>query len=102
VAGLAALVAARPLEDEHAVEVIHLVLDHAGLQARGLDQPVLALLVAGAHAHVHGTLHVDLDARDREAALLQDLAVVARPVDLGIGENDHRGVGAHAVHEQPL
>ena len=35
---LAALVARRAVQDQYAVEVVHLVLDHAGLQSRRLDQ----------------------------------------------------------------
>src|SRR4051812_10297587 len=43
-----------------------------------------------------------MDAGDREAALLEDFAVVARPLDLGIDERDHGRVGADAVDEQSL
>src|SRR4051812_6131227 len=45
--GLLALVARGALEDEHAVEVVHLVLDDPGLEPAGLDHEVVAVLVAG-------------------------------------------------------
>src|ERR687893_2079040 len=77
-----ALVAGRALQDQHAVQVVHLVLDHARLEARGLDQALLALLVEGAHAHEHGAVHVDGHAGDREAALLAQLGLGARPLEL--------------------
>ena len=35
---LLALVARGAVEDQHAVEVVHLVLDHARLETRGLDR----------------------------------------------------------------
>src|SRR5215211_3581887 len=99
---LAALLAARAVQDQDAVEVVHLVLDDPRLQPRGLHEPLVALLVPRAHPHVHRALHVHLDAGDRQAALLEGLAVLARPVDLGIRQDDHRGVGADAVDEQSL
>ena len=68
-----ALVARRAVQDEDAVQVVHLVLDHPGLEARCLDQARLALLVERAHAHVHRALHVDDDPGDREAALVERL-----------------------------
>ena len=49
----------------------------------------LAVLVLGAHAHVDRALHVDVMPGDREAALLERLLVLARPLDLGVHERDH-------------
>ena len=40
-----ALVAGGAVQDQHAVEVVHLVLDHAGLEAGRLDHAGLAVLV---------------------------------------------------------
>ena len=69
--GSLALVAGGAVQDQHAVEVVDLVLDHARLEAGGLDQAVLALLVAR-RARARGrALDVDGDAGDREAALLE-------------------------------
>src|SRR3954452_15754199 len=56
---LLALVARRAVQDQDAVEVIHLVLEHARLQARGLDQHVVAALVLAADAHVDRPLDLD-------------------------------------------
>src|SRR5919109_4554197 len=68
-----ALVARRAVEDEDAVEVIHLVLDHAGLEAGGLDEAALPLLVERSHADVNRALDINGDAGDREAALVEDI-----------------------------
>src|SRR5215212_2193148 len=62
--GALALVARGPVQDQDAVQVVYLVLDHAGLEARGLDEARAALLVECAYAHVHGALDVDGDAGD--------------------------------------
>ena len=59
-----ALVARRAVEDQDAVEVVHLVLDDAGLEARGLDRAIGSpSLVLRADAHVDRALDVDVDAR---------------------------------------
>jgi hypothetical protein len=47
-------------------------------------------------------LDVDHDPGDREATLVAALAVVARPLDLRVGERDQRGVRPDPVDEQPL
>ena len=78
--GLLALIAARPVEDEDAVEVVDLVLDHARLEPGRLDRQRRAVLVAGAHAHVHGPLDLDPDAGQRQAALLERLQLVAATI----------------------
>src|SRR3954447_8868113 len=57
--GAVALVAGGAVEDEDAVQVVHLVLDHARLEAGRLHEASLPFLVQRPHAHVHGTLHVD-------------------------------------------
>ena len=99
---LAALVARGAVQDQLAVEVVHLVLDHARLQARGLDQPLLALLVAGADPDVHGAVDVHPHSGDREAALLERLLLLAAPLELGVDQGDHRSVGADAVDQHAL
>src|SRR3954466_5616097 len=77
-----ALLARRAVEDEDAVEVVELVLDDARLEAGGLDDEVLAELVAGADADGDRALDVDEHERQAQAALLGDLLVAAGPVDL--------------------
>ena len=49
----------RAVEDQHAVEVVHLVLDHARLEPGRLEQDRLAVLVLRADAHVQRALDVD-------------------------------------------
>jgi hypothetical protein len=68
--GLLALVARRAVEDEHAVEVVQLVLDHARLEARRLHEQRLAVAVARLHADVDGALDVDVDTREAETCPL--------------------------------
>jgi hypothetical protein len=82
--------------------VIHLVLDHPRLETRGLNEAPLAMLVLGANTHVHRALDVNGHARYREAALLALLELLARPLELGVGERDQRSVGSDSVDEQAL
>ena len=75
--------AARAVEHQDAVEVVDLVLEHARLEAGGLDRERRAVLVAAADAEVHEALDVDADAGDAEAALLERLGLLAVPLDAG-------------------
>src|SRR3954452_18045284 len=68
--GLLAMIARRPVEDEDAVEVVHLVLDDPRLEAGRLDRDRVAGPVLRAHADVHRALDVDEDPREAQAALL--------------------------------
>ena len=99
---LFALVLRRPVEDQHAVEVIDLVLDDPCLEPGRFDGAIVAVLVLRTNTNVNGALDVDEDAGDREAALLGRLGVVTGPLDLGVDERHDRAVGAHAVDEQLL
>src|SRR4051794_12790323 len=72
---LLALVARSAVQDQHAVEVVHLVLDDPGLEAAGFHEDVLARLVLGADPYVDRALDVDMDGRQAEAALLGPLLV---------------------------
>ena len=65
------------VEDQHAVEVVDLVLDHARLEPGGLDDDVLAVLVLRAHADVDRPLDLDVHGRQAQAALLGPLLLVA-------------------------
>ena len=82
--------------------MVHLVLDHARLEAGCLDEAGFSLLVDRSYAHVDGALDVDRDAGYREAALVEHLLVLAGPLDLRVRERDHRRVGAHAIDEEAL
>src|SRR5215210_7381162 len=88
-----ALVARSALQDQHAVEVVHLVLDHARLEAGCLDQALLALLVERAHADVDWAVDIDGHAGDRQAALLAELLVAARPFEQRVRQYRQRRVG---------
>ena len=67
----------RAVEDQDAVEVVDLVLDHARLEPGRLDDERRPVLVLRAHAHVDRALDLDADAGQRQAALLQRLDLVA-------------------------
>ena len=65
------------------------------------------MLVLRAHPHVDRPLDVDEHARQRQAALLERLLVVARPLEHRVDERGHRRVGVdavdeHAVHDAEL
>ena len=97
-----ALVLAGAVENQHAVEVIHLVLDHAGLQAGGLDLDALADRVPAGDAHVDRAVDVDLDVGEAEAALLErSRRRRSCPLDLGLASTIGRSV-ADAVDEQAV
>ena len=80
--------------------MVHLVLDHARLEAGGLQQRGSPSWSSAADAHVHRALDVDGDSREAEAALVGDLLVAGDPLDLGVRERDGRRVGAGLVDEQ--
>ena len=73
---LLALVARGAVEDQDAVEVVHLVLDHARLEPGRLDRDRLAAARPRADAHVDRALDVHRHAGQAEAALLGDLLVL--------------------------
>src|SRR5450755_321180 len=97
-----ALLTRYALQDQHAVEVVDLMLDHACLQARCLDHDRLAVLVRGPDAHMDRALYVDVDRRQAEAALLHDLLLVADPFDLGVDQRSNPRLLLHAVHEHAI
>ena len=76
----------RAVEDQAAVEVVHLVLDDAGLEARRLDRDLSPSGVLGADAHVDRALDVDVDAGQAQAALLHDVLVAGGPLQHGVHE----------------
>src|SRR6185312_10490116 len=78
---LLALILAGPVEDQHSVEMVHLVLDHARLEARGLDQDLAAALVASAHSHMKRALHVDRYAGKTETGFLEQVLLVGCPLE---------------------
>ena len=62
----------------------------------------LAALVLGAHAHVDGPLDLDEHAGQRQAALLERLVLVARPLEHGVDERGDGRLGLDAVDEQAV
>src|SRR4051812_49064011 len=99
---LLALIARGAVEDEDAVEVVDLVLDHARFQAAGLDEDVLAVAVLGAHADVDRALDVDVHGGQAETALLGPLLVLAGPLDDRVDQGVDRAVGLDAVDEDAV
>src|SRR3954463_6728562 len=81
--GRLAVVGRQPVEHEHAVEVVDLVLDDAGLAALGVDHEARAVLVAGDDAHARGARDLDPDAGQAEAAPGETLPLPRRPHPLG-------------------
>src|SRR5688572_30056015 len=82
--------------------MVDLVLEHPGLEPRGLDQLLLALLVLRAHADMDRPLDLDQHARQRQAALLERLALLAGPLDRRVHDGGDRRVRVDAVDEQPV
>ncbi len=63
--------------------MVHLVLEDARLQARGLDQDRLAGDVPGADPRVQGALDVDDHVGEAQAPLLGGHEIVGEPFELG-------------------
>src|SRR3954464_4535057 len=82
--------------------MVDLVLDHAGLEAAGLDLDGVAELVLGRHADVDRTLDVDDHAGQRQAALLHDLGLLAAPLDHRVDEGVDRALLLDAVDEHAV
>src|SRR5206468_7046864 len=99
---LLALVARGAVEDEHAVEMVDLVLDDARLEPAGLDLDRLAVLVARADADVDWALDIDDDAGQRQAALLHDLGLLAAPLDDRVDQRVDGALGLDAVDEHAV
>src|SRR4051812_49334439 len=88
--GLAALLFADAVEHEPAVGGVGLVREPARPHPRALDEPLAAGLVVAAHPHLLRALDLDPDAGDREAALLPQHGLVARPLELRVHEHADR------------
>src|SRR5215207_71985 len=84
--GLPALLRRRAVEDQHAVEVVELVLDDARLEALGLQRDRAAGDVLGLDPDRHRAGHVDRDLADRQAPLRVDLRLVRAPGDARVAE----------------
>ena len=74
------------VDEQHAVEMVDLMLQRRRQQALGEHFPRLALAVEKARAHLRRPLDLFVIFRDRQAALLVDRPLVGRPEDLGIDE----------------
>src|SRR4249920_3744307 len=84
------LVRRRPVDDEHTVEVVELVLDDPRLEALGLDLHRLARRRRGRHGHPERALHRhDHRGRpEREAALLRGLLLLRGGREAWVDERD--------------
>ena len=74
------------VDEQHAVEMVDLVLDAGGEQAVGVHFLHLAITVEVAHAHAAGPLDVTVIIGDRQAAFLVDIQLFRRPDNLRIGD----------------
>src|SRR3954447_13360849 len=97
-----ALVARGAVQHEHTVEVVDLVLQHAGLEPRRLDLERLALDVDGADAGKERSLHVHRDPWQAKASLLGDLLVVGDPLDRRVRDRGRRRVGPGLEDEETM
>src|SRR5262245_63427922 len=70
------------LDENLALQVVHLVLDADGQQSLRLERERLAILVVSAHFHALGALHELVDARHREASFF-DVGLAGGFQDLG-------------------
>ena len=82
-----------PVNEKHTFEVVHLVLDAAGQEAISLDPLGAAHLVAIADLNRGRTHHIQVNARDAEAAFLISLDCSTEAGDLGIDQNHRRRGG---------
>src|SRR5262245_33106745 len=88
------------VEHQHAVEVVELVLDHAGLEPGRLDRELLPADVHRVRPDEQRPLDVDDDAREAETSLLCGREVVVRaPVDLGVDHDGRLSLGADLEDE---
>src|SRR5262245_26677151 len=76
---LLARLAGDAIQDQHAIEVVHLVLDHPGSQPVGLDLELTPARVARAHSHARRALDLDVHAGQAQAPLFGELALLALP-----------------------
>src|ERR1700689_2490116 len=85
----AALQGGNVIDEHHAFEMVHLVLDAGGEQALGLDLADLVLLVEVSKPDRGWPGHLGILLGQGETALVAHHGLVRRPNDLGIG-NLHR------------
>ncbi len=100
--GQLALRARDAIEDQRAIEMVDLVLDHARLEPLCLDLERLAGLVLAAYSHLGGALDLDVHAGEAETALLGDLQLLAGPLEHGIYERGERVVEVGFVDEHSV
>src|SRR5712671_1272961 len=71
------------LDEDLALQMIHLVLNANREQALRLERKRVAVLIIGPNLHALGARHQLIDARDRQAALF-DIGLAGRLYDLRI------------------
>src|SRR5581483_10365142 len=91
----------RAIEDQHAVEVVELVRDDAGVEPLELVHDLRAPHVPGLYGDRGGTLDRHLHTPERQAALVVDDPLAAADRDERIDERVQLLVLAETAHEQP-
>src|SRR6185436_17630875 len=87
------------LDEDLALEMVHLVLDARGQEARGVEREARPVAVEGGHRDALGALDVVIDSRDREATLLVHGETLAAS-DLRVDEDAQiAAVLAHVDHD---
>src|SRR5438132_1374372 len=94
----AALHGAEMVEEQHAVEVIDLVLHGPRLEARKLGAVGPPVAVQGFERHAEGALHLAVDIGNRETALFSRLALVRGRDDPRVDEDQGWGIVLADVH----
>ena len=89
------------LDEDLALQVVHLVLDAHGEQALRLERERVAALIVGSHLHALRTLHGVVDARHRQAAFL-DVGDAGGVDDLGIHQHHQRVAALRDVDDDHL
>src|SRR6266511_843949 len=99
----ATLLRCRPVDDQNAVEMVELVLDHPCLQPFGLDADGLSFRRRSFDLDRGWTLDLDYDGggAEREAALVGDLDLFAGGDDPRVDERDDRLLFVLPVDENP-
>src|SRR5581483_7925276 len=97
---LLAVLVVGPVDDQHAVEVVQLVLDDARSVRLELDAQVIAVRVLALEHDTRGALDGHAHALEREAALLLGRRLLAALDDDGVDDRA-RPLLVRLEHEQP-
>ena len=93
------------VDEQDALEVVHLMLQAGGQHAIGLHLDLLAVQIEIFRPDAGGALHIVPDFRDRQAALLENGHLFRRPENLGVDEDAPTLLAVFLIqiyHDHPL